>query len=337
MMNTPFRHYHGAHCESSVISNLLFHYGVNISEAMAFGLSCGLHFTFIPFVRIGGIPLTAYRVLPRKIIRRLTRWLKIKMVYRTYRSPEEARVDLDALLDQGKIVGLQTSVFWLPYFPDHFRFHFNGHNIIVYGREGDEYLISDPILESPVRCPVDGLDKARFARGAFAPRGFLYYPANIPEGVDLSAQIPVSITRQARQMLRRQGPVAGIKGMHQMAKFVEKLPVRARSSRQARLDIGSIIRMQEEIGTGGGGFRFIFGSYLQETAAITGNSQLREAAELMTHAGDKLREFALIGARICKGKQENGYTEAAGYIREAADLEEQAFRIMKAAKFSEKT
>src|SRR5436189_5063966 len=82
---------------------------------------------------------------------------------------------LDALLDSGKLVGLQTSVYWLPYFPPDLRFHFNAHNLLVYGRERDEYLISDPVAEMAVRCARADLARARFAKGVLAPRGLLYF------------------------------------------------------------------------------------------------------------------------------------------------------------------
>ena len=45
-----FQHQHAAHCESGVISNLLRHHGVPMSESLAFGLSAGLAFAYLPFV-----------------------------------------------------------------------------------------------------------------------------------------------------------------------------------------------------------------------------------------------------------------------------------------------
>jgi hypothetical protein len=40
--------------------------------------------------------------------------------------------------------------------------------------------------------------------------------------------------------------------------------------------LGQLIRMQEEIGTGGGGFRFIYGAFLQEASVILKNDELKE-------------------------------------------------------------
>ncbi|XQF91806.1 hypothetical protein ACOBV8_19945 (plasmid) [Pseudoalteromonas espejiana] len=38
------------------------------------------------------------------------------------------------------------------------RFHFNAHNLIVYGKNAlGEYLISDLFFEHPVTCPAEGI------------------------------------------------------------------------------------------------------------------------------------------------------------------------------------
>ncbi len=123
-----FKHQHAAHCESGVISSLLRHEGVEISEAMAFGLSAALSFAYLPFIKLGGLPLIAYRMPPRWIIKGLAKPLHAKFVFETFKNPEAGKQRLDALLAEGKVVGLQTSVYWLPYFPEDMRFHFNGHN-----------------------------------------------------------------------------------------------------------------------------------------------------------------------------------------------------------------
>lgn len=64
--------------------------------------------------------------------------------------------------------GVTAKAYWLPYFPSAFRFHFNMHNLVVIGREGDHYLISDPVFEKVVRCDRDVLQRARFAKGTLA-------------------------------------------------------------------------------------------------------------------------------------------------------------------------
>jgi len=62
------------------------------------------------------------------------------------------------------------------------------------------------------------------------------------------------------------------------------------------------VRMQEEIGTGGGGFRFLYASFLQELAAKTGYPALEGLASRLVEIGDCWREFALASARMIRGR-----------------------------------
>ena len=270
-----FVHTHASHCESGVMSSFLRHQGLPMSEAMAFGLSSALAFAYLPFLRLNGLPLIAYRMPPGAIIRGLDRGLRLGVKFETFRSPQAGMARLDELLAEGRLVGLQTSIFWLPYIPRDLRFHFNAHNLLVYGREGDEYLISDPVVETVVRCPRRDLEKARFAKGVLAPKGRLYYttqPPTAPRWGELGQR---ALQRTARVMLHTPLPLVGVRGMHWLARSVERLPL-DHGGEAARLYIGHIVRMQEEIGTGGAGFRFMYASFLQELAAASGHAALEK-------------------------------------------------------------
>ena len=181
MNNLKYEHSHFAHCESGVMSLMMRFHGLHISEAMVFGLSGALSFAYLPFIKIGDMPLIAYRSMPKSIIKGMQKNLHIKMKMQTFSSPEKGTAELDRLLRQGEIAGTQTSIFWLPYFPEAMRFHFNAHNLIVYGKENDDYLISDPVFETPVRCESKALEKSRFVKGLMAPRGLIYSPASVPD------------------------------------------------------------------------------------------------------------------------------------------------------------
>ena len=298
---SPFMHTHSAHCESGVISLLLSHYGLKISEAMVFGLSGALMFAYIPFVKIGGMPMIAYRRMPKAIIKGVQKNIGVKIKMETFPRPDLGTAALDNLLAQGQIVGLQSSVFWLPYFPEDMRFHFNAHNLIAYGKEGDEYLISDPVFENPVRSLVEDLERARFVKGMMAPKGLLYYPLGMPENIDFKTVIPKVIRKTSRAMLKTPVPVAGIRAIYALAKTIGRLQHKDR--RYARLFLGHIVRMQEEIGTGGAGFRFIYASFLQESGILLGDDNLKECSLMMTAVGDQWREFALMIAKSIRKKK----------------------------------
>lgn len=305
---------------------MLRHYGLPISEAMAFGLSGALSFAYLPFVKLGGLPLIAYRGLPKAIIKGLRKNLGLKMRMQTFSSRDQGTRTLDALLEQGKIVGAQTSVFWLPYFPEEMRFHFNAHNLIIYGREDNEYLISDPVFEKPMRCAAEDLRKARFVKGMMAPKGLLYYPLKIPASIDYQAVIPAAVKKTARMMLKTPVPVAGIRGIRALAGKIARLA--KEEPRYAGLFLGHIVRMQEEIGTGGAGFRFIYASFLQEAGLRLDNLQLKEASEMMTAVGDQWREFALLAVRAIRRKKEQAIDFSALRLKllDVAEAEADVYR-----------
>ena len=326
MPEQSFTHGHSAHCESGVMSLMMQHHGLQLSEAMVFGLSGALMFAYIPFVKLGGMPLIAYRSMPKAIIKGLQKNLGIKMKMQTFSHPEKGTNALDTLLEQGKIVGAQTSVFWLPYFPEEMRFHFNAHNLIVYGKKADNYLISDPVFETPVLCETQALQKARFVKGVMAPKGLLYYPVQVPETIDYGVVIPKVIKKNAKAMLKTPVPIAGIRAIRTLAKNIGKLEKKDR--RYAKLFLGHIVRMQEEIGTGGAGFRFIYASFLQEAGKLLENPLLTETSEMMTLVGDQWREFALMLAKAIRSKKSKTIDFAAlqAKLESVADAEADVYR-----------
>lgn len=311
---TDFQHRQSAHCESGVMANMLTHAGLPMSEPMAFGLGSGLAFAYLPIVKLAGLPLIAYRMPPRHIIKTLSKRLGARLTTATYGSPEKGRQALDAALDAGRLTGIQTSVFWLPYIPEQMRFHFNAHNLLAYGRDGDDYLLSDPVLEEAVRCPVESLQKARFAKGALAPKGLLYWVDDVPLEHDWEKLVRKSILSTTRIIDSAPLPWIGIRGIQHLAAQVRKLdPANVKYN---RLYLTHIVRMQEEIGTGGAGFRFMYASFLEEAGALIGAEALREASQQLTLIGDDWRQFALACVRWCRSKEDRG-----GFVEVAAILE----------------
>ncbi len=324
---SKFEHTHHAHCESGVISSMLRHYGLNISEPMIFGLSNALNFAYIPFVKIGGMPLVAYRSIPKSIIKNIKKNLKIDIKLETFSSKKKGVDRLDELLDDGKIVGAQSSMYWLSYIPKEMRFHFNAHNLLIYGRENDEYLISDPVFQMSVKCDKESLTKARFAKGVMAPKGLLYYPISVPKEVDLKPIVAKNIKKLSKTMLRKFVPIAGLVGIKYLSKAILKLE--SKDKRYAKLFLGHIVRMQEEIGTGGAGFRFMYASFLQEASELFNNDEtLAEASKLMLEVGDEWREFALMIAKSIRSKKDIDFRAIADKLIGISENETKVYKKM---------
>ena len=324
-----FQHQHTAHCESGVMSTMLKAQGVDFNEAMVFGLASALTFVYIPLVKINGLPLISYRMPPRSIIKRLSKQLKVRLKMQKFRSPQAGQQALDQALDEEKLVGLQTSVFWLPYFPPEMRFHFNAHNLIVYSKEQNDYLISDPVFESVQRCTAEDLQRARFAKGVLAPKGLMYYFENPPDltQIDLPNLIRKAIRKNAKHML---APLffVGVKGIRTVAKQIEKLANHP-SEKYKRLYLGHIVRMQEEIGTGGAGFRYLYAYFLEQAANICQEPKYKQASEHMTEIGDMWRQFAGLCVKLCKKNTYSGYEMLSNFLTEIANREDTLWKNLK--------
>ena len=315
-MQIPFEHRQSAHCETGVAANLLSHYGLDVNEAMAFGIGSGLFFGYLPFIRLNHLPLTTYRITTGGIMKRLTKRLGVKLKMTQFRNPRK-----------GVPVGCQTGGYWLPYFPQAYRFHFNMHNLVVIGRDGDDYQISDPIFETTVTCHRRDLMKARFAKGAMAPKGKMYFVESMPATADFARAIKRGMREVGRTMIKAPVSLIGVKGIRKLARQVEIWPDKF-GPEKALLYLGQVIRMQEEIGTGGAGFRFIYAAFLQQAADVLALPRLKELSAEMTAIGDRWRMFAVSGARNCKGRARpaDSYPAMAAILHECAEREASLYR-----------
>ena len=328
-MSEQFLHKQSAHCENGVISGLLRHQGAAVSEPMVFGIGSGLLFCHVPFLMVDQAPAFTYRVMPGNIFRSFTKRTRIKMEQHKFNDPKRAQRALDVSLDLGRPVGLQVGVYNLPYFPPEYRFHFNAHNLIVYGKRGNHYLISDPVMEVVTELSEAELEKVRFAKGAFAPKGQMYFPVSIPDEVDWRTAIRKGVARTSRDMLAPV-PIVGYRGIHYTANLIRKWPAKV-GTKKAGHYLGQIVRMQEEIGTGGGGFRYIFAAFLQEASKLAEHPDWMTMSHRMTTIGDQWRDFALAASRIYRNRNapDGSYNEVADMLDELAKQEKQFFQDLK--------
>ena len=331
-MKTEFKHLQAAHCENGVTTNLLRSVGVDkLTEPLAFGIGSGLFFVYIPLLKINKGPAIAFRTLPGHIFKRVCKSLNIAVVRKKFSSQEAASRFLDECLQAGQPVGCQVGVYYLTYFPKEYRFHFNAHNLIVYGSEGDNYLISDPVMENVTTLSKYELERVRFAKGPLAPKGQLYYPAENTVVTDdmLRSAIKSGIKRNVRDMLSIPGPIAGVSGIAYTGKKIKKWKDKL-GQQTAGLYLAQLVRMQEEIGTGGGGFRYIYGAFLQEAHAFHPIDELLEISKIFTTSGDKWRSAAVQAAGIYKGRigSQADFDVMGDYLLEIAEIEKKAFQAL---------
>jgi hypothetical protein len=325
-MMIDFQHHQSAHCENGVTANLLKFHGINLSEPMVFGIGSGYFFSHMPFIKLHGMAVTSFRVLPGWIFNRVTRRLGIKVRRQKFRDPDNAMKELDNMLNKAVPVGVLVGVFYLPYFPNEYRFHFNAHNLTVFGKENDRYWVSDPVMEHTESLSYEELKKVRFAKGTYPPKGRMYYISYVPEHIRLESAIVRGIRKTARDMLTIPIPMFGIDGIRFLSRRMRKWPAKF-GDKVAAQNLGQLIRMLEEIGTGGAGFRFIYAAFLQESAGILKKPWLNDLSAEMTAIGDLWREFAVYASRTFKNRDKgsNTYDSLADMLVNIADREEKVF------------
>lgn len=186
---------------------------------MIFGIGSGLLFFYFPWLKVNQAPAISYRTMPGHIFSKVARRLGFHVRRERFSSPKKAQQVLDEKLERGFPVGLQVGVYHLTYFPDAYRFHFNAHNLVVYGKEGDTYLISDPVMEQPTKLSSQELEKVRFAKGVLSPKGHMYFPTHLPKHISLETAIRKGIKETCQKMLAPV-PIVGVKAIRWVSKDI---------------------------------------------------------------------------------------------------------------------
>lgn len=297
---------------------------------MIFGIGSGLLFFYFPWLKVNQAPAISYRTMPGHIFSKVARRLGFHVRRERFSSPKKAQQILDEKLKTGFPIGLQVGVYHLTYFPDAYRFHFNAHNLVVYGKEGDTYLISDPVMEQPTKLSSQELEKVRFAKGVLSPKGHMYFPTHLPKHISLETAIRKGIKETCQKMLAPV-PIVGVKAI----RWVSKDILRWYDKRGVKITnhyLAQMIRMQEEIGTGGGGFRFIYGAFLEEAAEVLKNNTLKECSQEITAIGDLWRDFAVEIARLYKNRNQAhraAYEDLSQRLLTIAQREEAFYKRLK--------
>jgi hypothetical protein len=330
MAQIPFRHIMAAHCESGTVTALLNHHGLNITEPMVFGIASGIFFAYLKTPAMD-FPTFAVRSMPGKVRSKFAKRTGVKFKSRTYRNPVKAERELNDLLDRNQPVAVQVDFFYMNYFPAWYRIHVNVHFITIIGREGNKYFVSDSYHPQIAEIDRDALTKGRFAGGAMAPKGFMFYPVLVPDKIDIEKAIKDGIKGAAYNMLKIPLPFLGVKGIRRFADKIVDWPGYARDEDMLADKIFRITIFLEDQGTGGAGFRFLYASFLQEASKILKNPRLNEMSREMMEIGDGWREISLAAAKVAKQRDfsRERLIEIGDLLRIRADLEEKFFITLK--------
>jgi len=326
-MIIDFKHNQGGHCETTVTSNLLRFNNLNSTEAMVLGVGAGIYFTYLPFIKVQFAPLITFRSIPNQIFQTACKQLGIQYKVLKFKTPAEAMSALEENLQKGIPTGIQVGVYHLPFFPPEYRMQYNMHNMICYGMENGKFLISDSVMEEPQWISYDDLARVRFAKGAFAPKGKMYFMTHVPSDIDLKMPIYKGIKKACYNMTKIPFWLVGTKGIHALAKDVKKWPEK-QGNEKASFFLGQILRMMEEVGTGGAGYRFMFTAFLQEASGHIFKDELMSSSLDFVEICKKWRAFTSVAVKNCKNRSKptEDYGMLSDILHDIAEAEHQAFK-----------
>jgi hypothetical protein len=322
----PYEHKMAAHCETGTIAGLLHFNGLDLSEPMIFGIANGIFFGYfkLPMMLF---PTFIVRTRPGEIRKNIEKRLGVKFNTYKYKDQIKAQNDLDDLLNKGIPVAVQVDFFYMDYLPAWQKVHNNVHFITVIGKEEGKYIISDCYYPEKSKLDAESLRKGRFAGGTSAPKGFMYYPVSIPKDYNLPELIIKGIKKSCYNMLKIPLPIVGIKGIRRFAKKVVEWPGLARDIDHLSHEVMKINVLLEDQGTGGAGFRFMYATFLRQSAEIMKNDGLMDMSSKMMKIGDDWREISVFAARIGKNRDlgADRFSELSNKIMAMANAEEQFF------------
>lgn len=303
-----FDHFPTHHCITGSLRHIYEFNQYPISEEMLLGLGAGVGFIY--WHAKGALPFLGGRAnLERPgtegLEKTAGRRTGVQVESHYTNSAVKAEKTLLELLAFDQPVMLVLDMGYLPYcdFGGE-EFHFGAHAIVTcgYDPQNRQVLIAD---RDDALHPVT-LEALARARGSkfppFPPRHGWYtfdFSDKHPPQAD---GIHQAIQDCVRGML--EPPIAniGIKGIRKTSRRLHEWP-RVLSEKELRgTCINTAIMIDARGGTGGGLFRTMYGRFLDEAAAITGQAAYARAARQMKSAGDAWDEAAGLFEAACQAE-----------------------------------
>jgi hypothetical protein len=293
-----FEHFCTHHCVTGSMRHIYVFNGAPISEEMLLGLGAGVGFIYwhitgaLPFIggraNVGrpgdeGLEATAGRRTGVKVAS-----------FRTQSAARAERALLESL-QAGQPVMLILDMGFLPYFDfGGQEFHFGYHVVVACGYDplSSQVLIAD---RDEMLHPVTLQDLAKARGSKYKP----FPPNNAWLTFDFGNHHPpdagetlCAIEECVRGMLAPPISNIGVKGIRKVARRIREWPDILSEKDLRETCINSAIMIDARGGTGGGLFRYMYGRFLEQAAALTGERALLEVASGMKTAGDQWEAVA---------------------------------------------
>jgi hypothetical protein len=330
----PLKGFHALkthHCVTGSMRHIYEFHHYPISEDLLLGLGAGVGFVYwhmkgtAPF--FGG-RANGGRLGEEGLEKRAGRRSGVRVEFYRTASGRKAEAAVLDRLTAGEPVMVQLDMGFLPYFNFPREYHFGGHVVVLagYDPETRQVLVADRDGElHPISLEV----LARARGSEFKP----FPPRNMWYTFDFGHKRPPT-PKEVKQAIREvttgmlKPPIAnlGVKGIRTAAERILKWPkiMNEDDLRYACLNV--FIFIDARGGSGGGIFRYMYGRFLKEAAAITGDEKLSKVGEEMHAIGDQWQQAAQIFERAYTAPNPSTLlSEASRLILEIADREQTAW------------
>lgn len=332
------------HCETGAFVSMLEYYGLEMSEAMAFGMGSGLYFLYTPYIKIMGMTYPIFRALPFSIVRSISKQLNLSYHEMKFgKDVDKATATLDALVEKKIPVGVSVDGGGLSYFARMSQLnasiqgglHMNGHIICIVGKEDSTYYIADTDFRLPndnyVTLDEKTMREIRFAPGFATPHGLLFYFDSMPKDVlapeKMKPAIIAGMKKTVHNILGIPFRYFGPKGIHYLAKDIKTWEQKYPEKKIDNLMLW-FYRFIERAGTGGAAYRYLYADFLKEAAELFQNKVLDDSSAIIKQAADGWRQFSIDCNRYIK-REGITLNQMADALDEIAEFEKNAFTKIK--------
>lgn len=319
-----FQHTPGVHCGSTALRDLLHQVGIDLSEAMCFGLGSGLGFYYLRDLH-GGMPSHLFHGRTLTLERDLCAHLALDFEQGADDNADCAWQTAKEWIDRGVPLLLNVELSQLPYYNT--RTPFPGHRIVLAGYDDARRVafLADTQFPGLQEVSYDTLRAARAAELSLRNEWLAIKLTQDP--VPLADAVVSALRDNALGMNLDRAPHQAIMGMELLAEDFENWGDAPDWRWCAKFGYQII----EVRGTGGGFFRKMYAEFLREVEdpaqfawAEALDERLRAAklAETMDSIANEWSEFARLLQRIAAEQDRTAFADASRAIRRLAMREE---------------
>lgn len=308
MIIQSFSPFIGQHCETTATGTLLKNLGIEMSEAMLFGIGEGLGYIYwdmksMDFPFIGG------RVKPDLLTQKIVSNLNLHMDVKETSSSKKAWENVKQNIDKGNIVGLKLDSYHLDYFTN--KVHFAGHYVAMYGYDDSyAFLVDTKQQGGMVKTSLHNLALARNEKGPMYSKNLSYTIKKEGDVSNLRDVINKAIKGNASDYLNPPIQNVGYKGIKKTSVEIKKWFERSENIEDDLVLTGTLM---ERGGTGGSLFRNMYRDFLKECLIMHDNAPLQNGYKLFT-------EIAPMWEEVSNLIRKAGETSDIRFLNQASDL-----------------